>query len=136
MKEVEVADKAQKVMKELKDSADRDRKSMVTTSQIRKFLTAVNTITEKVNVFRIQNPGEAEKLPEDLQAEIKYLKIKMAYQIGRNNSKWGNPVKDFADKADLMKEIDDIKDSVKAYQVFAKYMEALVAFHKFYGGRD
>lgn len=136
MKEVEVADKAQKVMKELKDSADRDRKSMVTTSQIRKFLTAVNTITEKVNVFKIQNPGEAEKLPEDLQAEIKYLKIKMAYQIGRNSSRWGNPVKDFADKAELMKEIDEIKDSVKAYQVFAKYMEALVAFHKFYGGRD
>ncbi len=136
MKEVEVADKAQKVMKELKDSADRDRKSMVTTSQIRKFLTAVNTITEKVNVFRIQNPGEAEKLPEDLQAEIKYLKIKMAYQIGRNSNRWGNPVKDFADKAELLKEIDEIKDSVKAYQVFAKYMEALVAFHKFYGGRD
>ena len=136
MKEVEVADKAQKVMKELKDSADRDRKSMVTTSQIRKFLTAVNTITEKVNVFRIQNPSEAEKLPEDLQAEIKYLKIKMAYQIGRNSNRWGNPVKDFEDKAELLKEIDEIKDSVKAYQVFAKYMEALVAFHKFYGGRD
>ncbi len=139
MKEVEVADKAQKVMKELfkvDNSGRSDTRNAVTTSQIRKFLTAVNTITEKVNVFKIQNPGEAEKLPEDLQAEIKYLKIKMAYQIGRNGNRWGNPVKDFADKAGLMDEIDDIKDSVKAYQVFAKYMEALVAFHKFYGGRD
>ena len=131
MKEVEIADRAQKVMEKLSKN-----RNVVTTSQIRKFLTAVNTVTEKVNVFRIQNPDTAEKLPEDLQAEIKYLKIKLAYQIGRNNSKWGNPVKDFADSADLMQEIDAVKDSTKAWQAFANYMEALVAFHKFYGGRD
>lgn len=131
MKEVEIADRAQKVMEKLCKN-----RNVVTTSQIRKFLTAVNTVTEKVNVFRIQNPDAAEKLPEDLQAEIKYLKIKLAYQIGRNNGKWGNPVKDFADSADLMQEIDAVNDSTKAWQAFANYMEALVAFHKFYGGRD
>ena len=133
MKEVEVADKAQNIMEQLFRGGNRN---VVTTSQIRKFLTAVNTITEKVNVYRIQNPDNAEKLPEELQAEIKYLKIKLAYQIGRNNTRWGNPVKDFADKATLIKEIDAIKDSAKAWQTFAHYMEALVAFHKFYGGRD
>lgn len=131
MKDVEVADRAQSVMEKLVRN-----RNVVTTSQIRKFLTAVNTITEKVNVFRMQNPDNAEQLPEELQAEIKFLKIKLAYQIGKNNNRWGNPVKDFADAGDLIKEIDAIKDSAKAFQTFANYMEALVAFHKFYGGRD
>ncbi len=133
MKEVEVVDRAEKVMKQLFQNGNRN---VVTTSQIRKFLTAVNTITEKVNVYRIQNPESWEKLPEELQAEIKYLKIKLAYQIGRNNNRWGNPVKDFENAAGLITAIDEIKNSTKAYQTFAKYMEALVAFHKYYGGRD
>ena len=139
MKEVDIADRANNVMKELfkvDGTGKCDARNVVTTSQIRKILTAIGTITEKVNVYRIQNPDCSEKLPEELQAEIKFLKVKLAYQIGRSNSKWGNPVKDFEKAADLIKEIDAIKDSTKAWQVFANYMEALVAFHKYYGGRD
>ena len=36
----------------------------------------------------------------------------------------------------LMEWIDGIGDSVEKYQKFASYVEALVAFHKFYGGKD
>ena len=35
-----------------------------------------------------------------------------------------------------MQKIDSIGDSVEKYEQFARYVEALVAFHKFYGGRD
>ena len=132
MEEVKVADRAQEVMKKL--SAD-GPKNMLSTSQIRKFLTAVNKITEEVNVDCIENPDDT-KLQESLQAEIKFLKVKLAYQIARSKSKWGNPVEDFAKEAKLMEEIDAIKDSIKAYRTFARYIEALVAFHKYYGGRD
>lgn len=142
MKEVEVADKAKKSMEKLSGE-----KTMVTTSQIRKFLTAVNSISAKVTVYCIQNPEKADKLPEELQAEIQYLKIKLAYQIGKKtNFKWNprkkkmednlNPVRLFEEETDLINEIDSIKDSTKAWQVFANYMEALVAYHKYYGGRD
>ena len=109
---------------------------MVTTSQIRKFLTAVNTVTEKVNMYKLENEKTKDSLPIELQAQIKYLKVKLAYQIGRNNNRGKNPVKDFAEKAKLMEWIDEIKDSVKAYENFAHYVEALVAYHKFYGGKD
>lgn len=149
MKEVDIADRANNVMKELfkvDGTGKSDARNVVTTSQIRKFLTAIGTITEKVNVYRIQNPDSSEKLPEELQAEIKFLKVKLAYQIGRTSErKWDRfskqyvdikPVEDFEKAADLIKEIDAIKDSTKAWQVFANYMEALVAFHKYYGGRD
>ncbi len=132
MDEVKVADRAQEVMNNLSDGGTQ---KMLSTSQIRKFLTAVNRITEEVNVDCIENPDDA-KLQPSLQAEIKFLKVKLAYQIARSNSKWGNPVKDFAVEAKLMEEIDAIKDSIQAYRTFARYIEALVAFHKYYGGRD
>lgn len=109
---------------------------LVTTSQIRKFLTAVNTVTEKVNAYKLEKTDDYDTLPVELQAQIKYLKVKLAYQIVRNRSKWGNPVEDFEKEAGLMSLIDGIKSSTKEYEKFAHYIEALVAFHKFYGGKD
>lgn len=109
---------------------------LVITSQIRKFLTAVNTVTEKVNAYKLEKTDDYDTLPVELQAQIKYLKVKLAYQIGRNRSKWGNPVEDFEKEAGLMSLIDGIKSSTKEYEKFAHYIEALVAFHKFYGGKD
>ena len=109
---------------------------LVTTSQIRKFLTAVNTVIEKVNAYKLEKTDDYDTLPVELQAQIKYLKVKLAYQIGRNRSKWGNPVEDFEKEAGLISLIDGIKSSTKEYEKFAHYIEALVAFHKFYGGKD
>ena len=109
---------------------------LVTTSQIRKFLTAVNTVIEKVNAYKLEKTDDYDTLPVELQAQIKYLKVRLAYQIGRNRSKWGNPVEDFEKEAGLISLIDGIKSSTKEYEKFAHYIEALVAFHKFYGGKD
>lgn len=123
-------DQAEAVMKKL----SQDKRNMVTTSQIRKFLTAVNMVSGKVDQYR---SGEKNgKLSPELQMQVKFLKVKLAYQIGRADSKWGNPVKDFSDASELMKWIDGIGDSAEAYEKFARYVEALVAFHKYYGGRD
>ncbi len=68
--------------------------------------------------------------------QVKFLKVKLAYQIGRAESKRGNPIKDFEREAQLMRRIDAIGDDIRKYEDFALYMEALVAFHKFYGGKD
>ena len=104
---------------------------MVTTSQIRRFLTAVNTVTGKVEQYQNET-GDLGKLSADLAAQVKFLKVKLAYQIGRQ----GRFVADFAKEADLMAAIDSIGDDVKKYEEFARYVEALVAFHKYYGGKD
>lgn len=68
--------------------------------------------------------------------QVKFLKVKLAYQIGRAESKRGNPIKDFERETQLMRRIDAIGDDIRKYEDFASYMEALVAFHKFYGGKD
>ena len=124
-------DLAQEVMKKLSAVKDRGNPSMVTTSQIRRFLTAVNTVTGKVEQYQNET-GDLGKLSADLAAQVKFLKVKLAYQIGRQ----GRFVADFAKEADLMAAIDSIGDDVKKYEEFARYVEALVAFHKYYGGKD
>lgn len=124
-------DQAERVMRELHDKEVKNTKyKMVTKAQIRKFLTAVNAVTGEVEQYRLSK--KETKLSENLRMQVKFLKVKLAYQIGR----MGTPVKDFNDKAELMDWIDGIGDSVEKYQKFARYVEALVAFHKFYGGKD
>ena len=118
-----------------------DYGALPTTSQIRKFLTAVNTVSGKIEQYKRKFPGKI--LEDKLQMQVKFLKVKLAYQIGRADTKWNdkahakiNLVKEFEKKADLMNKIDAIGDSVEKYDDFARYVEALVAFHKFYGGRE
>ena len=99
-------------------------------TQLRKFLVAVNRINNKVMVWQSQNPTAGE-LPAELVSEIKYLEVKLLYQCGRERN-----VKDFEQKTDLTKQIRNIGNDKKKYEQFAKFMEAVVAFHKFEGGAN
>ena len=104
----------------------------LTTSQIRKFLAAVNALTNKIDMFRTRGE-KSDVLTPELAAEVKFLKVKLAYQAGKDQR--GN-VRDFVEKAQLRQRLDRIGTSIRAYENFARYMEALVAYHKFHGGRD
>ena len=57
--------------------------------------------------------------------------MRMAYEAGREKT-----VKNFLDTANLLQEINRIGKSKKALLEFCHYMEALVAYHKFYGGKE
>ena len=129
---------AEDVMKTLASNTDRwGKPNMVTTSQIRKFLAEVNRISVQLDRYLIRNGKKQTTLPEELVTDIQFLKVKLAYQIRRAGARdKRNPVWQFAEGAELMTRIDAIGDDVKKYQQFAKYMEALVAYHKFYGGKD
>lgn len=127
----DIAAQAEQVIQKL-CGQDRYGKTVINlkTNQIRKFLTAVNTVTGKIEVYRAKH-DLTDQLPDDLAAEVKYLKIKIAYQAGREKA-----VKDFVNKAEMIKWIDSIGNSIEKYEEFAKYVEALVAYHKYYGGKD
>lgn len=100
------------------------------TSQIRKFLTAVNAITNKVDMYKAKHL-DATELPDELVGEVQFLKVKAAYQAGRNKN-----VKDFMIKSKMKDEIQRVGTSIVNYGEFARYIEALVAYHKFHGGQD
>lgn len=127
----DIAAEAEKVIKGLQHK-DKWNNTVIDlkTNQIRKILTAVNSLTGRIDVYKAQN-GQTDVLPDDLAAEVKYLKVKIVYQAGREKS-----VKKFADDAGLIQRIDGIGTSIPKYEDFARYIEALVAYHKFYGGKD
>ena len=100
---------------------------MVTTSKIRNLLAMTSDIYNET-LGLPQGP-----LPERLRSRIEYLRVRFIYEAGKDPE---GRVRDFVTEAkilDILKEIQGDKDN---FLLFAQYMEALVAFHKFYGGRD
>ena len=97
----------------------------ITKSQIRKFLAAVNKIS---NMVKLSND---EELNDDILDEIKYMQIQFAYIVGKNNK--NNEVKKLYEE--LKKEMNNLKTK-KDFINFARYIEAIVAYHKFHGGKE
>lgn len=102
---------------------------LVTTSKIRNLLAMTADIYNQVVNLK------EEKLSAELIGQINYMKIRFIYEAGREQQK-GKRVKELIEEADILTHIDEIKNSRKQYILFSRYMEALVAYRKFYGGRD
>ncbi len=121
------AAKAEAVMKKLcneKDIKGRDVEP-VTTSKIRNLLSMTADIyNEVVNC-------KEDRLPIELIEQINYMKIRFVYEAGRE-PKVGKLVQE----AQILNCIDEIGQQRKNYILFSRYMEALVAYRKFYGKRD
>ena len=83
---------------------------------------------------------KAEKVIKELAEEsklngrIEYLRIRFVYECGRDDSK--RKVRNFVEKSEVLEILKEIKKSKKNYLLFSRYMEALVAFHKYYGGKE
>ena len=118
---IKYVDTAQQVINALKGN----RGGLLTTSKIRNLLSMISTLYDEVRRER------AEKLSDEEQSRIQYIRLHFAYEAGRDNK-----VKDFVNEADIFAHIRDIGDSKEKYLLFCKYMEALVAFHRFYGGKE
>lgn len=132
-----IVDKAELAIKSIRKPNKKNHDKLVIelkTNQIRKILTAVNILKNKVDIYKIAKP-QAKKLDEELQMEIEFLRVNIAYQIGREKGR-ENLVREFVEKADLLNMVKNINGDIKAFENFCRYIEALVAFHKFYGGQE
>ena len=127
----DIAGKAEKIILGLKNDRLLGGTNGLTTNQIRKFLTAVNTLTNKITLYRHQQE-QTRELSEDLAKEVRFLKVKLAYQVARGNK----GVKLFAEDTQLKEYIDTVGTDLKEYMAFAQFIEALVAYHKFYGEKE
>ena len=127
----DIAGKAEKIILGLKNDRLLGGTNGLTTNQIRKFLTAVNTLTNKITLYRHQQE-QTRELSEDLAKEVRFLKVKLAYQVARGNT----GVKRFAEDTQLKEYIDTVGTDLKEYMAFAQFIEALVAYHKFYGEKE
>ena len=109
----------------------------ITTTKIRGLLSGMSDIYN--DVVRV----EGEELPQDIVDRIQYLKVQFVYEYGRDkkdkkgsNDKKDGPVGRFIKEAKILDKIDQIGTSKKKFIEMERYMEALVAYHRFYGGED
>ena len=116
---------AEKVFKDWYST--RDKK--ITTSKIRGLLSGMSDIYN--DVVRV----EGEELPRDIVDRIQYLKVQFVYEYGRDDKKDGS-VRRFINESKILNKIDQIGTSKKKFIEMERYMEALVAYHRFYGGKD
>lgn len=133
IKDYDVVDTAEKVIVSLKK--DKYNKISLTTSQIRKFLTAVNVVRNKVDLYKGQNKGN-KTMSEEIAAEVKFLKVTLLYQAAKASHNRDISVKDFVEKSRIDEVVADIGTDIVKFEKLCKYVEALVAFHKFNGGKD
>lgn len=110
-------DSAEKVILSLKD------RGQITSSQIRNIL----SITQRIFVNANRRKGD---LGEDEKTELQILRTRLVYDSGRDNK-----VKNFVKRSELLDNIKEIGNSREKLLLFCRYLEALVAYHKFYGGK-
>ena len=124
---VEIAENVIKKLREKKDQKGRQI-PLVTTSKIRNLLGMTADIYNQVLTW------QSETLSDELNGRIEYLRIRFVYECGRDDSK--RKVRNFVEKSEVLEILKEIKKSKKNYLLFSRYMEALVAFHKYYGGKE
>lgn len=120
-------DQAEKVIKALIRVNPKSKKSelKITTSKIRNILTLTMNILNEVKEQR------TEILPDSIVSQISYLRVRIMYEAGRDGD-----VRTFVEKGKLVEILQSIGNKKAEFLLFSRYIEALVAFHKYYRGRD
>jgi CRISPR-associated protein, csm2 family len=118
-------EKAEKVI----DILSKDKKTgktlyapKITTTKLRKILSMVSEIYSDASRMR------EEKLDSEMKSRLKYLKLHIVYEEGREPV-----VKEFVEESKLIGALDEVEDSKSNLIVFCHYVEALVAYRKFKG---
>ena len=126
--ETNYVEEAENVIKKLsskKNPRTGKSESMVTTSKLRNLLSMTSDIYNEVL------EKSEDKLDSELTGRIEYLRVRFVYEAGREPK-----VKDLVNEAKILETLKEINGSRKNYILFSRYMESLVAFHRFYGGKD
>lgn len=118
---------AKKVIEDVlfdKDNHSRVEKA-VTTTKVRNLFSLANDIC---NWERYRK--EETLLPES-EAKLKQMYVRVIFEYKRDTK-----TKIFIDKARILQHMKWIEGNRDRFVRFAMYMEALVAFHRYYGGKE
>ena len=97
----------------------------VTTTKLRNIFSMVS------DIYNVENRRTAETISDDSSAKLQMLRIRVLYEAGRDPS-----VQNFIRASHMLEYIKGIGTNKEAMIRFAHYMEALVAYHRYYGGRE
>ena len=119
--------KAESVILKLSKQVNKQGKvvAMVTNSKIR------NLLSMSADIYNQVLDCKDDKLPQELNGRIEYLRVRYIYEAGREPR-----VKDLVIQGELLDIMKEIQGSKKNYILYYHYMEALVAFKRFWNKND
>ena len=135
-----------KVPEDYVDEAERIMRSLmsqpkkVTTSKIRNLLSQPKKVTTSkirnllslvTDIYNTENIRTEEKLLPDSVVKLNLMRVRVAYECGRDDT-----VKSFVAQTNLLEYLKGISTDRADLIRFAHYMEALVAFHRYFGGKE
>ena len=117
---------------EVAESIGRHLAKSVTTSQIRNIFGTVRTIEQDVKTLEDDQP-----LSIQVQRDLQMLRPKLAYQYGRVQGRDDDPQKAAmgALTGILSEAIALVGSDVRRFRNFMDFFEAILAYHRRYGGR-
>lgn len=118
------SDVAQNVIKTLSQPNKYGRINIISTSQLR------NILAMSADIYNQVVPLEKD-LTDEINSRIEYLRVRCFYEAGRERL-----VKNFMEKSQIPEILREINGEKKNFILFNHYLEALVAFRKYYGGKD
>lgn len=127
---MDYVERAEKVMKELRIPNRRNPSQLefeITTTKIRGILALVN------DIYNDEIVSTNEELSEKSKSKLLSLTVKMLYDAGKDDT---GGIKRFIEKTSLLNDIKNIKGSRTEFIKVANYIEALVAYHRYLGGKD
>lgn len=118
-------DLAEEIMhKELTLNGQKNKK-VITTSKLRNWFSIAN------DIYNVESRSAESKLKAESRMKLVNLRLRIVYDAGKDSK-----IKDFVTSANLLSYIKGIGSSREQMIRFAQYMEALVAYHKYFGGRE
>lgn len=118
------SDVAQNVIKTLSQPNKYGRINIISTSQLR------NILAMSADIYNQVVPLEKD-LTDEINSRIEYLRVRCFYEAGRERL-----VKDFMKCSKIPEILREINGEKKNFILFNHYLESLVAFRKYYGGKD
>lgn len=123
-------DEAERIMRALISNG-----TTVTTSKIRNLLSLVT------DIYNDESIRTEDKLKPDSVVKLNLMRVRVAYEYGRDNGESVGkdkvyPMKEFITQAHLREYLKGISTDRADLIRFAHYMEALVAFHRYLGGKE
>ena len=113
-------DEAERVMRELFRNNTR-----ITTSKLRGILALIT------DIYNEENLRTEKTISVGSQAKLLRLRVRIVYDAGREPT-----VKSFVEKAQLLEYIKGVGNDRESLIRLSHYMEALVAYHRYLGGKE
>lgn len=115
-------DAAENVIRDIAESGNK----YISTSKIRNLLSLIS------DIYNIENIRNEDTISEGSVTALSLFKIRAAYEAGREPE-----VKTFVEKAKILEYVKGIGTDRTKLLNFSHYMEALVAYHRYYSlGKD